>query len=72
MFLIEYDKGLFINATEIQRVNVNAGASRFTIKGDPKNSIAVSADYCKTFFNHLQVLNDNPISIESCWHKLNT
>jgi len=72
MFLIEYDNGLFVNANEISWVDVKAGSARFTLKGESSNIYAVGADHCKTFFNHLQALNDNIANIESCWNKLNT
>lgn len=72
MFLIEYDNGLFVNANDINWVGITASDSRFTLKGDVQSVFTIGKDHCKTFFNHLQALNDNITNIESCWHKLNT
>lgn len=72
MFLIEYDNGLFVNGIDIQWVSINNRGASFTLKGDTGSAFVVGAEHCKTFFNHLQALNDNITNIESCWHKLNT
>ncbi len=71
MFLIEYDKGMFIDGGDIQWISICEGDSRFTVKGDTVIYI-VKTEYCATFFNHLQALNGNITNIEGFWHKLNT
>lgn len=72
MFLIEYDNGLFVDGSDIQWISVSNGGARFTLKGETGSVFTVGAEHCKTFFNHLQALNNNITNIESCWHKLNT
>lgn len=72
MFLIEYDAGAFVNATEINWLRVSEKGSQFTLKGYTSGVFNVGADYCKTFFNNLQALNGNVTNVESIWHKLNT
>lgn len=70
MFLIEYDCGSFVNAEEIQWVDVKSGVARFTLKGNTADAFTVRPAYCSTFFNHLQCINDNLTNVEKRWHEL--
>jgi hypothetical protein len=72
VFLIEYDKGLFVNAEEISHVGLRAGSITFSIRSYGDNEFVVSENHRDTFCNHLQALNANLTNIESFWHKLNT
>ena len=72
MFLIEYDKGLFVNGEEIIHVNLNAGRITFSLGSYGDNEFVVGENHREIFRNHLQELNDNITGIESCWRKLNS
>lgn len=67
MFLIEYDKWLFVNGIEINWVGITESGSKFSLRGESGDVFTVGADYCSIFFNHLQALNEN-MNIESYWH----
>jgi hypothetical protein len=69
MFLIEYEKGLFVNAEEINRVRLMDGGISFCIGPCGNDVFYVGENYRETFCNHLQAINRNIASLESCWRK---
>ena len=71
MFLVEYKKGWFIDAEDIQWVKVAIDEVSFILKSDPENCMAADADYQSSFVNNLQALNDNIQSVESAYHEAN-
>jgi hypothetical protein len=59
MFLIENEKGSFIDAEKIDTINVNGGKITFSVVGDSENSYSVSKAYEEVFLKHLKTLNNN-------------
>lgn len=60
MFLIEYDKGLFVNATQINWLSFNSvGKVQFTMIGDIKSLFTVPPEFAQTFLNNLQAIDGN-------------
>lgn len=68
MWLIEYDTGKFVNAEQIQCVDVCGGIVGFLLPNG--SEFCVSAAFAETFVNHLQALNNNIQSIQSRYYEL--
>jgi hypothetical protein len=60
MFLIENEKGSFVDAEKIDCINTNGGKITFTLSGDIENEYSVSADCNDQFLNHLGAIDGNP------------
>tara|TARA_R110000851_G_scaffold320310_1_gene485104 strand:+ start:216 stop:434 length:219 start_codon:yes stop_codon:yes gene_type:complete len=60
MFLIQYDKGQFINAEELVRMDIcnESGFVIFNVKNNNRN-IRVEKDYEESFLNEFKNLDDN-------------
>jgi hypothetical protein len=65
MFLVEWNRGRFINAERIDRLNIYADRISFTLMGDAETFFRVESEYTSTFLNHLQVINQNTINIQT-------
>jgi hypothetical protein len=73
MFLIEYEKGRFINGESIDALSFRDNGIEFWLKNEGNASFYVENDLADTFLNHLQALNDNILNIqaEAKRHKTN-
>ena len=69
MFLIEFDKGKFIDAERIDYINLNDNEIIFTLAGDTQSLYRVEKSYESLFCNNLQAINGN-INIDSVYLKL--
>jgi hypothetical protein len=71
MFLVEITKGIFINAEEIDYIDVSkAGIVRLSLHGDSDNVFNVDLEFQSVFINNLQAINHNH-NIESKYHEVN-
>ncbi len=70
MYLIEYSKGLFVNAENIEIISVNKCGVCLYTKSDIDEPVKVDSDYALKFLNQLQSLNNNPYNIESRYTEL--
>lgn len=62
MWLIRYEDELFVNAKYLSHVKIiNDSDIRFWVTADP-DCHKVAKKYIKTFLNHLEALNENPIA----------
>ena len=73
MFLVEITKGIFINAEEIDYIDVSkAGIVRLSLRSDSDNVFNVDLEFQSVFINNLQAINDNyNHNIESKYHEVN-
>lgn len=73
MFLLEYAKGQFINANQIQWISVRiAGKVVFSVLGDPEGEFTVDDDFQYTFLNHLQCFNTNITDLAKRYGEINS
>ena len=71
MFLIEIEKGVFIDGEDIQWVKVEREKVGFILKSDCDTHMIVGEDYQASFVNNLQAINGNIASVENIYHKAN-
>ena len=69
LFLIQYDKGLFIDGNDIQWLKIEPNKIIFILKSDPDHKMLVGAAYQEIFVNNLEGINDNIDSTEAYYHK---
>ena len=70
MFLIEYDKGLYINGELVDWMQVNSvGKVSVTLSGDTETIDTVNPDCAATFVNNMQALSGSG-GVEACYHEI--
>lgn len=70
MFLIEYERGKFVNGSIINWINIRNNTVNFTVTGDGESTFAVNPCYQKQFVNNLQAINSNISNIEKHYHEV--
>jgi hypothetical protein len=71
MFLVEITKGIFINAEEIDYIDVSeAGIVRLSLRSDSDNVFKVDLEFQSVFINNLQAINGYG-NIEYKYHEVN-
>jgi len=71
MFLVEYDKGRFINAENVDRIQIDKNIIKFTLSGDKDSTFTVEEGFISSFLNCLQALNGNIHNVEHRFHEIN-
>lgn len=70
MWLIEWQKGIFINAERIVNIDISgADGVWFWLDGDSKG-YKVDPEFTELFLNNLQALNNNIQNIQSRYYEL--
>ena len=69
MFLIEYDKGRFINAENIDLIEVDASSIIFSISG-AEVVFSVDVEFMAGFVNSVELLNNNIHDVEHRFHQV--
>lgn len=67
MYLIEFQKGEFINGERIDWVCVGNKSVQFTISGDAGSLFKVDEELQSVFVNNLQALNGNVSNIQTSY-----
>lgn len=70
MFLIQYDKGRYVNGELIESVTFDtSGGDGIFVTTQSKEYVYVGSDYVEVFLNNLQAINDNAC-IETAYRHL--
>lgn len=70
MFLIEYDKGLYINGELVDWLHVSpVGKVSVTLSGDIETVYKVSPECASTFVNNMQALSGSG-GVEARYHEI--
>jgi len=59
MYLVKYQDGMFIDAKEIDWLEIKPGIVKFSIKSDPCGRYNVAEQYHVSFLNKMQLINAN-------------